>query len=183
MFYKQFQDVAEASMWSERDALLHLCSSLEKFPRAYGRGKLTQDIFVALQTLYDISTRQVKNRLLGLKQGSQGSVFDLAVDIGRLASLAHPYISVADREQITVECLICSMDSWAIQRHLLTADTYRVARTILTDLQEGRKDYRVQPVDTAGSDTDCAVRNADRTVRNSYCAVVGNEQDDGLIGN
>lgn len=37
-------------------------------------------------------------------------------------SLAHAYIPVGDREQITLDYLIRSVDNGAIQRHLLSVD-------------------------------------------------------------
>lgn len=65
--------------------------------------------------------------LLNLARDPQDSVFDLAIEIGRLVGLAHSYILTGDRDQLVGDYLVSSMHSRAIQRHLLTIDTTTVA--------------------------------------------------------
>lgn len=65
-----------------------------------------------------------------LKKDPQGSVYDLAIEIRKLVSLAHSYVPVEDRKQTKSEYLIHSADNRAIQRYLLSVDTFTVEGTV-----------------------------------------------------
>lgn len=65
-----------------------------------------------------------------MKKESERSVYDFTIEIRKLGSLAHIYISVGYWEQITVYYLIRIVDNWDIQRHLLSVDTSTVEGTV-----------------------------------------------------
>lgn len=59
--------------------------------------------------------------------GPQGSAFDLAVEIGRLVGLAHPYKTTGNRDCLVMDYL---MRNRAIHRHLLTANASTATGTV-----------------------------------------------------
>lgn len=84
-----------------------------------------------MRTRFGTSAWQAIKRLLGLNGDPKGSVFNLAVEIRKLVSLAHPSMSVDKRELLSIDYLICDMDCTTMQRHILTADTTTVTNTVL----------------------------------------------------
>lgn len=64
--------------------------------------------------------------LTKLTRDPQEIMFDFAIQIRRLASLAHAYIPVEDSDWITLGFPIPSVHSRAIQRHLLSVDAATV---------------------------------------------------------
>lgn len=66
-----------------------------------------------------------------LRMDSQSSsVFDLAIEIRQLISLAHSYMPIADKAHIVVDYLICSVENRAMQRHFQYVDTSTVESTV-----------------------------------------------------
>lgn len=74
LFLEQFQQLADGNNSTKKETLLHRCSSLEGATQTYRRETTTQLIFYSL--------RMTKERLMKLKRDPQGSIFDLAGDIG-----------------------------------------------------------------------------------------------------
>lgn len=120
---QQFRDVAAENSWTERKKILNLRSSLCSPAKAYRCAEATEVVFQALSTTCGTSVRQAKDKLIALSMDSQSSVFELAIEISLLLSLAHSHIPIADREQIVVDYLIHSVENHVMQRHLLSVDT------------------------------------------------------------
>lgn len=81
----------------------------------------------------------------GFKVGLPTLHVDLSVEIGRLGNSVHTSMPTEDRDQLTIDFLVMSMDSRSIQRHLLTANTTTVVGTV-----QAIEDYLTPNVQLAG---------------------------------
>lgn len=89
------------------------------------------EIRETLVSKFGTSPRQATERLLGLKGDLQESVLDLAMEIRKLVSLAHPSTPINERELLSICYLILGIDNKSLQRHLLSVDTTVAANTVL----------------------------------------------------
>lgn len=136
LFITQFDDVAEANRWSERDCLLHLRLSLEKDAKACSRGETVDDVYSNLRTRFGLTVRQARDRLAGLKREPNQSLHALGVEIQRLVELGYPRMGADDQMTLAVEAFKRAVDHRALNRHLLALD----CRTI-DDIVKASEEY------------------------------------------
>ena len=74
----------------------------------------------ALRARFGLSQRQAKDRLMHLKRDGKLTFHEQAMDVQRLVETAYPRLSRLDREQMTIDHLLRSLDNRSLQRHMLT---------------------------------------------------------------
>lgn len=111
-FVQQFKDLADENPWPKRKSILHLRSSLERpddqrepmlvgidREGAQSAADKIRDLGQSNQEVVDV----VGN---GPSLLPQRLVYNLAIEIRKLLSMAHAYIPVWDRERIAIDYLI-----------------------------------------------------------------------------
>lgn len=118
-FLQQFDQVAEASGWSEAISTLKIREVLTGKAQECGRGTDLQSIFNNLRLRFGITQREARSKLRGLRKDHKTSLQDHATEVEQLVNLAHPNLPQLYIRELVLETFTSSLGYPSLQKHLL----------------------------------------------------------------
>jgi hypothetical protein len=148
LYISQFDDVRRANRWDADSAVIHLRSSLEGPAWECGREGTLNEIYDALRARFGLTARQAKDKLVSLKKTVKQTLHEHATEVGRLVQRAFANLAVADRDELTLDYFVRSLDNRALQRHMLAIEPATVMEAVRAAeefLQVGGADRMARP--------------------------------------
>jgi ElaB/YqjD/DUF883 family membrane-anchored ribosome-binding protein len=119
LFLSQFLDVSDANRWSDREAALHLRSSLEGSAAACGQSSDLEEIISDLRARFGITSKQARSKLGSISRKSKQTFHELGAEVTRLVKIAYPRQDRQFQLETSLEIFSRALNHRTLQQHLL----------------------------------------------------------------
>jgi hypothetical protein len=119
LFLDQFLDITEANKWSDREAALHLRSSLEGPAATCSLSRDLDDIVLDLRARFGITPKQARSKLGTITRKSKQSFHELGTEVTRLVKIAYPRQNRQFQLETSLETYSKALNHRSLQQHLL----------------------------------------------------------------